>query len=205
MSSLVAQSIVHGTTGTSNSPSGAVWTLKKESEIRCEVSDTDSPLILKLVSGTAEIFGVEMTLNKEYVFVNENFALFTWYGCVIESTGNGQIYESGNTPMVAYVNTHIQLEALRDVAFANGTVGPRVIVVGPKDHGKSTLSRILVTYAARLDRVPIFVDLDVGQSVLSVPGTLCATPIEKAALNVEVSSLVCCEFSIPHNNAGSML
>jgi polyribonucleotide 5'-hydroxyl-kinase len=176
-------------TVTGASPSGTlttVWTLRAEMEIRCEVPDTpDTPLTLRLVSGSAEIFGVEMAVNREYVFVNDNLAVFTWYGCVLESSGSGQIYESDSTPMVAYVNTHVQLEAMRDVAFANGERGPRVIVVGPKDHGKSTICRILSAYAARLDRSPVFVDLDVGQGSLSIPGCVCATPVSKTSLSIE--------------------
>lgn len=161
------------------------WTLKGESEIRCEVTEAD-PLVLKLISGTAEIFGVEMAINKEYSFFEENFAVFTWYGCVIESTGKCQIYDSDSTPMISYVNTHAQLEAIRDIALANGDRGPRVIVVGPKDHGKSTTCKILASYAARLDRTPIFVDLDVGQGALSIPGCICAVPLEKSSLSIEV-------------------
>ena len=34
--------------------------------------------------------------------------------------------------MVSYVNTHAQLEAIRDIALANADRGPRVIIVGPK-------------------------------------------------------------------------
>lgn len=37
------------------------------------------------------------------------------------------------------------------------------MVVGPTDVGKSTLTRLLCNYAARLGRAPLFVDLDVGQ------------------------------------------
>lgn len=37
------------------------------------------------------------------------------------------------------------------------------MVVGPTDIGKSTLCRMLLNYAVRLGRRPIFVDLDVGQ------------------------------------------
>ncbi len=35
--------------------------------------------------------------------------------------------------------------------------------MGPTDVGKSTLSRILCTYAVRMDREPCMVDVDVGQ------------------------------------------
>ena len=162
------------------------WILKGESEIRCEVTEAD-PLILKLISGTAEVFGVEMAINKEYSFFEENFAVFSWYGCTIESVGKCQIYDSDSTPMISYVNTHAQLEAIRDIALANGDRGPRVIVVGPKDHGKSTTCKILASYAARLDRTPIFVDLDVGQGSLSIPGCICAVPLEKSSLSIEVT------------------
>ena len=45
-------------------------------------------------------------------------------------------------------------------------------MVGPTDVGKSTVCKLLANYAARLGRSPIIVDLDVGQSEISVPGTI---------------------------------
>ena len=38
-----------------------------------------------------------------------------------------------------------------------------MIQVGPTDVGKSTVCRLLLNYAVRLGRKPIYVDLDVGQ------------------------------------------
>ena len=58
------------------------------------------------------------------------------------------------------------------------------MVVGPADSGKSTLSKILTAYAARIDRTPIFVDVDVGQGS-SIPGSITALPVEKSALSME--------------------
>jgi polyribonucleotide 5'-hydroxyl-kinase len=55
------------------------------------------------------------------------------------------------------------------------------------DHGKSTTSRMLVAYAARLDRTPIYVDLDVGQGNLSVTGAMTAVQVDKGSLSVEDS------------------
>lgn len=55
------------------------------------------------------------------------------------------------------------------------------MVVGPADVGKSTLTRILLNYAVRFGRRPIYVDLDVGQGSLAVPGTLGAVLVERAA------------------------
>lgn len=63
------------------------------------------------------------------------------------------------------------------------------MIVGPTDHGKSTLAQILTAYAARLDRSPILADLDVGQSFCSISGAISAIPVEKINLSAEVSLL----------------
>mmetsp|Transcript_11477 Transcript_11477/g.10406 ORF Transcript_11477/g.10406 Transcript_11477/m.10406 type:complete len:440 (+) Transcript_11477:13-1332(+) len=164
------------------------WILEPETELRCEVNETDI-LILKLIEGNCEIFGIEMAANKEYSFIDENFAVYTWYGCKIESQmvvgSSTSVYKADSTPLVAYVNTHSQLEARRDIALANQDYGPRVLVVGDADNGKSTTVRTLASYAARLDRVPIVVDLDVGQNNISIPGTVSAVQIDKSSINIE--------------------
>ncbi|KAK8775594.1 hypothetical protein V5799_031062 [Amblyomma americanum] len=59
--------------------------------------------------------------------------------------------------------------------------GPTVLVVGPTDVGKSSLCRILLNYAVRQGRRPIFVDLDVGQGHISIPGTIGALLVERPA------------------------
>ena len=172
---------------TSHADTTKQWPLKNETELRCEVPE-HATLVLKLVagSGSAEIFGIEMAPNKEYTFRDQSVAVFTWYGCVIESTGDPTIpYVADSTPMVAYVNTHIQLEARRDVALFNKERGPRVMVVGPPDHGKSMVTQVLAAYAVRLDRNPVLVDLDVGLNSLTVPGCIAAAPLDKTTLHVE--------------------
>lgn len=170
------------------------WFLKAESELRCELTPASatnsdsSPFIVKLVEGNAEVFGIELAQNKEYSFREDSFAVFTWYGCKLETSGEAvSTYVSDKTPMIAYVNTHAQLEARRDVALANSDEGPRVLIVGSVDQGKSSLSKILASYAVRLDRTPVYVDLDVGQGALSIPGTICAVPLDKTCLAVEVT------------------
>lgn len=106
------------------------WNIPQENELRCEVKE-DEWLTIRLVTGTAEIFGVELAPNKEYTFHDQNFAVFTWYGCTVETSGlvASSPYVADSTPMVAYVNTHIQLEARRDVALANSDSGPRVRII----------------------------------------------------------------------------
>jgi len=89
--------------------------------------------------------------------------------------------------MVIYVNTHAILDARRArarTAAAQGgdkeaSQGPRVIVVGPTDSGKSTLCKMLLSWAAKLGWKPTYVDLDIGQGSITIPGCISATPIEK--------------------------
>lgn len=53
-----------------------------------------------------------------------------------------------------------------------------MIVVGPTDAGKSTLSKMLLSWAAKQGWKPTFVDLDIGQGSITLPGCIAATPIE---------------------------
>lgn len=73
---------------------------------------------------------------------------------------------------VMYLNAHAALEQLRKKAETDNSRGPVTMIVGPMDVGKSTLCRFLLNYAVRMGRRPIFVDLDVGQGQISVPGTI---------------------------------
>lgn len=49
------------------------------------------------------------------------------------------------------------------------------------DVGKSTLGRIFLNYAVRNGRRPLYVDLDVGQGSIAIPGTIGALLIERPA------------------------
>lgn len=65
-------------------------------------------------------------------------------------TGNMDVaYKSDKTPMVTYSNVHAALEQLRKQAEENDSRGPRVMITGPADVGKSTLTKILINYAVR--------------------------------------------------------
>ena len=75
--------------------------------------------------------------------------------------------------MLVYANVHAVLEERRRLAAAGDAAqaaGPRVVIAGPTDAGKSTLTRILLNYAVRRGRKPLFLDLDVGQGDITVPG-----------------------------------
>ncbi|CAF0776828.1 unnamed protein product [Brachionus calyciflorus] len=91
-------------------------------------------------------------------------------------------YVASETPMVYYVNIHTALEQLRVKAEETKTAGPRVMVVGPDDVGKTTLCRMLCNWAVRSGHLPIYVDLDVNQNSISLPGTISALAVERTSL-----------------------
>ncbi len=84
---------------------------------------------------------------------------------------------------------HSQLEILRERAFAaesSDVWGPRVLITGPIDTGKSSFARVLLSYAARLGRTPGFVDLDVGLGDLALPpGCVSCSVVDKTCISVE--------------------
>lgn len=138
---------------------------------------------LELLTGMAEVFGTELTRNKKFTFdAGAKVAVFTWHGCTVQLSGRTEVaYVSKDTPMLLYLNTHTALEQMRRQAEREDERGPRVMVVGPTDVGKSTVCRLLLNYAVRLGRRPTFVELDVGQGSVSIPGTMGALYIERPA------------------------
>lgn len=148
--------------------------LEADCELRFEVESKSEKVTLTLKSGLAEVFGTEIVKGKPYEFgTGAKVAVFSWQGCVLELKGKTDVsYVAKETPMVMYLNCHAALEQLRIVAERDNTKGPVAMLVGPCDVGKSTVCKILLNYAVRTGRRPIFVDLDVGQGQISVPGTI---------------------------------
>lgn len=131
--------------------------------------------LTQVLSGTAELFGTELAQNQIYTFTGTKAAIFSWYGCHIEVVGECQVeYLAEETPMDTYVNLHFALEQIRDQASSDGTEGPRVLILGPDNSGKTSLVKILVAYATKMCRQPIVVNLDTKEGMLSIPGTISA-------------------------------
>lgn len=151
--------------------------LNPEHELRLEVQTQQ--VAITLVSGTAEVFGAELAVGHCNIIPSgSKIAVFSWHGCVLEVVGKPDVmYVANETPMRLYQNIHTLLEQRRQAARETGGRGPRVLVAGPCDSGKSTLCRILVNYAVRTDCRPIYADLDVGQGAVVLPGTIVATPV----------------------------
>lgn len=148
--------------------------LDPDSELRFEVESKGEKVFLTLKAGFAEVFGTELVKGKQYEFTaGAKIAVFSWQGCTVELKGKTDVsYVARETPMVIYCNCHAALEDMRCDAEKENKRGPIAMLVGPCDVGKSTVCRILLNYAVRMGRRPLFVDLDVGQGQISVPGTI---------------------------------
>lgn len=154
------------------------FVLKKCNELRIEV-DYGKHLNATLKKGEAEIFGAELGLGERVTITGDKVAIFTYNGCTIDVEGQADIlYVSEETPMQYFLNTHHVLENRRREAKEKGGEGPRVIIVGPTDSGKSTLCKILMNYAIRMEWAPVYVDVDIGQGSIAPPGTIAATPVQ---------------------------
>ena len=148
--------------------------LSANTEYRFEVS-FNRPLTIKLLSGTAEYFGTELAPSTTYEFQGTKGAVFTWHGCKLEIGGEPESeYVAEETQMMGCANAHFALEALRDRSVQTGELGPKVLVVGPENAGKTSFIKILTAYAVKSDRQPMVVNLDPRQGMLSVPGSFTA-------------------------------
>ncbi|WAR12880.1 CLP1-like protein [Mya arenaria] len=121
----------------------------------------------ELMSGKAEIFGCELASGRKYIFKAGS------------KVATEVAYTSQDTPNVVYLNMHVALEQMRQKSEKDHTRGPRIMVCGPTDVGKSTLCTMLLNYGVRLGRAPMLVDLDVGQGQVSIPCSMGAFTIER--------------------------
>ena len=180
------------------SQDGQRFDLEEDEELRilCDNGTTDAAgYEVELVKGFGEIFGSEMQRERRYMFTS-NVSIFTFSGCSLQVFGDGakSTTKTKKTPALMYLNVHASLEQFRKNADSSSaseqpeetwTKGPNVLVTGPTDVGKTTLCKTLLNYAVRMGRRPVYVDLDVGQGSISVPGFLGAVVVE------DVSDIEC--------------
>ncbi|KAK9455082.1 Pre-mRNA cleavage complex II protein Clp1-domain-containing protein [Dipodascopsis uninucleata] len=165
--------------------------LEANNEWRFEIG-LDSSVTIKVLAGKGEIFGSELVTGKQYVFRGNKLSLFTWSGCKFSWSGDVITeYLSDETVMDSYASVHFALEKLRFEAanqqekaikaknmssehYVNEGEGPKVLIIGPKSSGKTTLAKILLSYAVRMQRSPIYVNLDPKEGIFSMPGSIAA-------------------------------
>lgn len=163
------------------------YNIPKGQELRI-AADLQQPAYIMLLSGSAELFGVELAPKRKYTIKpGRSIAIFTWYAAEVAVWGKTQ---RGNTVtknnfMKDVLQIHGLIQKKRRESLENGLPAPRVMIVGPTDVGKSTLSKILCAYAARTNFAPAFIDLDLGQNEVSIPGTLSTAVIHRKTLSIE--------------------
>lgn len=149
---------------------------------------------LKVIEGVGEIFGTELPNDVDIRLTGCKYAIYAPLpsGCRLQyetapnkenvniSNEDSQIseYISDESLMPQYTNLHFALEILRQAAESDPSKkGPKLLVVGNSQSGKTALVKVLASYAVKMDRVPLLVNLDPKEGVFSVPGSLTATPI----------------------------
>lgn len=138
-------------------------------------------VVLKVVSGTAEKDGVELAPRNAYTLSGAKSKIVTWHGCELEVEGRcdddfvAEYATPAANPANAVVNLHARLGEMRAAAARLGRQGPRVLVAGPPNMGKTTLARTLTSYATRQGLQPVAVNVNPREGMLSLPGTLSAS------------------------------
>lgn len=139
---------------------------------------------------SAEIFGAELPPDVDMKIAPlSRIAIYTWHGCILQIRGLvQQEYESVNKSMKEYMEVIQVLDNRRNFSKLHGTLGPRVLVTGSSNSGKSTLCQILCNYAARRGYTPLFIDLDPRGSTdkanMQFPaGTIGATKVDEFFLH----------------------
>lgn len=160
-----------------------MFDLQAEHELRFEIPQDCTSATLTLLRGSAEIFGIELALNRAYPLPPlTNAAAFTWHGASIKLAApeSALAYTATDTPMPSYISAHAALQSRRDIAKNNNGQGPRAVIVGPAQSGKTSLVSMLGAYAVKANGCVTVLDLD--------PSGSGAVPIVPQALAISVVS-----------------
>ncbi|EUB61039.1 Polyribonucleotide 5'-hydroxyl-kinase Clp1 [Echinococcus granulosus] len=165
------------TAGVGSTTPTTEYALEKYQMLRYEAN---AQVKIVMTSGTAEIFGTELVCGTDLVLeAGERGTVVTFHGCKITVKGSGldafvmDAVEDHDLLQV-YVNIHANLQEARKKATEDQSRGPRVLVCGPENVGKSVLCRTLANYAARRGSKPILVDVNV-----CIPSTIAALAVTK--------------------------
>lgn len=138
-------------------------------------------------AGTAERDGTELALGRFYSFKGIMSKISTVEGCILTVEGECDSDHVAEGAQVTLDSTfQLNLDTLlrnlrRDAYHGNDSarevadhVGPRIMIVGPSNVGKTTLARTLTARATKCRDEPQVVNLDPAEGLLSLPGTLTA-------------------------------
>ncbi|KNE59687.1 hypothetical protein AMAG_05150 [Allomyces macrogynus ATCC 38327] len=153
------------------------------------------------MAGYAEIAGFELADKIPYELSGFTGAVYSHHGCKLNVSALRPLKAGPGAPKVdadappmplhavrdcnvtALANLSMRLDKLRSHAAksvgqgATADVGPRIMVVGPRDSGKTTILKTLANYAVKGDWTPLFVDLNPDNPIVSISGTMAAMPV----------------------------
>lgn len=147
---------------------------------------------MRLLSGTAELSGVELAPRTSYVLSTTSSKILTWQGCELDVEGsgaNGFVKEyptPADNPESVWLSLHAKLQELRAKARKEQSEGPRILIAGGAGVGKSTIAKTLTSYATRQGGQPLAVNLSPKDGMLSFPGSLSAS-VFATILDVEAA------------------
>lgn len=136
-----------------------------------------------LLSGAASILGAPLELNVRYHFEHESVPIDIPSSARLDVDGSYVCHQALLNAEISAL--HSVLDASRAAAEASAAKdnstsnrgdslgGPRVLVVGDQNTGKTSLCRALLNMGTKDGKFGIaFVDVDVGQQSVSVPGSI---------------------------------
>lgn len=175
-------------------PQGSEWRIEvpfkqilkfKVTEGILEINGTELPnnVELQLTGTKCSIYSPKQESKIEYHLVqNHDMSMY--------EDDEFTEYTSSETNMDSVLNLHMYIESKRQVAADHNVsneepiLGPRVMILGGKQLGRTTLAKTLVSYAVKMNQCPILVNLNPQDGVFALPGSISATAINDS-LDVE--------------------
>lgn len=154
------------------------YCLGRLQELRIRVGKT--PIELRVINGSATIFGCLLKMNFSYIFrVDESFAITSLdqNGCKINICGEPHsIYIPSIEPqLLPYLNFEAFVYSMRTNFQEKNDKGPVILIVGPRECGKSSFCRLLCNYGSyETKREMVYMDLDPDLNDLTIPGCIAA-------------------------------
>ncbi|KAI5959473.1 CLP1 [Candida pseudojiufengensis] len=149
----------------------------------CEINGTELPnnIEIKLTGTKTCIYSPKIESKLEYLLVNNNDTSIM----ISNDDEDNEFteYLSKENNMESIINLHSYLESKRqlcqdhNISNEEQIWGPRVLVIGSKQSGKTTLIKNLINYSVKMNQCPILVNLNPQDGVFALPGSISATPI----------------------------
>ncbi|GAA5880890.1 hypothetical protein JCM16303_005164 [Sporobolomyces ruberrimus] len=184
-----------------STPTTRRFSVPPSHELRFELESPSDAIKVTLVSGFAEVFGFELVPGASYGFSNEQrgavwAAGVNGEGAEVEMRNLDSVYVASESPMATYLNLHLSLSRLRhasrpssfsltrDLSRPDDEIAPpRVLVVGERGAGKSSLIKMLTNWRNREARATLakpgqstagltVVNLDPNDGAWTIPGTV---------------------------------